>query len=45
MVAGFDEFAGCVEVGFLLDILLQVMDQTIFSLPWNCISYRQLKKG
>ena len=30
MVAGLDEFAGCVQValvGFLLDILLQFMDQ------------------
>ena len=48
MVAGPDEFAGCVLVNlvsFLLDILLcNLWTKTIFSLPWNCISYRQLKR-
>jgi len=36
MVAGLDEFAGCVQValvGFLMDILLQFMDQNHSQFP------------
>jgi len=43
--AGLDEFADCVQVdlvGFLLDICCNLWTKTIFTLSWNCISYRQL---